>query len=50
VTLTFYEFFRRQKISAIGAYSTIAEVKHLQQLDIDKLQNREDPSISLILF
>ena len=29
VTLTFYEIFRRQKISAIGAYNTVAEVKHL---------------------
>jgi len=50
VILTFYEIHRRQKVSAIGAYSTIAEVKHLKQIDIDKLQNREVPTISQILF
>lgn len=50
VSLTFYEILRRKKVSAIGAYSTIAEVKHLQQVDIDRLQHREDPTISQILF
>lgn len=48
--LTFYEILRRQKISAIGAYSTVAEIKHLHQVDIDRLQNREDPTISRILL
>lgn len=50
VSLTFYDIFRRQKVSAIGAFSTIAEVKHLHQENIDRLQNREDPTISQILF
>ena len=29
VMLTFHEILRRQKVSAIGAFSTVAEVKHL---------------------
>jgi len=50
VMLVFHEILRRQKISAIGAYSTVAEVKHLHQMDIDRLTGRDDPTISQILF
>ena len=30
VMLTFYEISRSQKISAIGAYNTVAEIKNLE--------------------